>query len=456
VKTLPVELPQKIDLDDGYFPLARTAVLTLAKTKLSGAQRSIIDVIFAQTYGYTDASSPHRQPVKKRRTKAPIAYEYFSAATWMGRTEVSRAINSLINWRIIGRDKNAVPYTYWFNVQVDDWSPACWRVSRLANSEQDSEPVNRIATMQQDSEPVNRIATMQQDSEPVNRIATMQQDSELVNRIATMQQDSEPVNRIATMQQDSELVNRIAAMQQDSEPVNRIANCEQDCQPVSRIANSEQDSEPVNTVQQDSELVNRIATMQQDSELVNRIATVQQDSQPGVNRIATMQQVSALEPQGLPGTLNKNINKINNNNNNYNHYDHHHSNSELATLFAEALGRPLSSYELNQLASWQEQIPAELLTEALNKAVLQGKATFAYINAILQDWKKHHVSTLAEVKQHDADFKNQKGRMIRGPTVTTAHTRNAGGLPAGVPELVTKRPPSAYDSIDFSKFEFPG
>jgi len=424
VKTLPVELPQKIDLDDGYFPLARTAVLTLAKTKLSGAQRSIIDVIFAQTYGYANAASPHQQRVKKRRTRAPIAYEYFSAATWMGRTEVSRAINSLINWRIIGRDKNAVPYTYWFNVQVDDWSPACWRVSRRVNSEQDSEPVNRIATMQQDSEPVNRIATMQQDSEPVNRIATMQQDSEPVSRIAAMQQDSEPVSRIAAMQQDNQPVNRIATVQQDSEPVNRIANSEQD------------------------------------SQLVNRIATVQQDSEP-VSRIATMQQASALEPQGLPGTLNKNINKINNNNNNnnynhYDHYDHHHSNSQLLTLFAGALGRPLSSYELNQLASWQEQIPAELLTEALNKAVLQGKATFAYINAILQDWQKHHVSTLAEVKQHDADFKNQKGGMIRGPTVTTAHTRNAGGLPAGVPEQGTKRPPSAYDSIDFSKFEFPG
>jgi len=215
VKTLPVELPQKIDLDDGYFPLARTAVLTLAKTKLSGAQRSIIDVIFAQTYGYANAASLHQQQVKKRRTRAPITYEYFGAATWMGRTEVSRAINSLINWRIIGRDKNAVPYTYWFNVQVDEWSADCWRVSRRVNSEQDSEPVNRIATMQQDSEPVNRIATVQQDSESVNRIATMQQDS-----------------------------------------------------------------------------------------------------QPGVNRIATMQQVLALEPQGVTGTLNKNINKINNNNNN--------------------------------------------------------------------------------------------------------------------------------------------
>jgi len=326
-KTLPVELPKKIDLDDGYFPLARTAVLTLAKTKLSGAQRGIVDVIFAQTYGYADAASPHQQRVKKRRTRAQIDHEYFMNATWMGKTEVSRAINSLINWRIIGRDKNTTPYTYWFNVQVDDWSPDCWRVSRRVNSEQDSEPVNRIANSKQDSEP------------------------------------------------------------------------------VIRLANS--------------------------------------------------WQVSALEPQGLPGTLNKNINKINNNNN-YNNYDHHHSNSQLSTLFAEALGRPLSSYELNQLDSWQEQIPAELLTEALNKAVLQGKATFAYINAILQDWQKHNVSTLAEVKKHDAVFKNQKGSVIRGPTITTAKPRSAGGPPAGVPELVTKRPPSAYDSIDFTKFEFPG
>jgi len=339
-KTLPGQTPQKIDMDDGYFPLARTALLTLAKTRLSGAQRGIVDVIFAQTYGYADAAGPHREQVKKRRTRAAIAYEYFMSATWMGRTEVSRAINTLVNWRIIGRDKNTVPYTYWFNAQVNDWSPDCWRISRIANYEQDSEPVNRIANCEQDSEPVNRIATMKQDSEP------------------------------------------------------------------------------------------------------------------GVNRIATIKQASALEPQGVPGTLNKNINKINNNNNN--NYHHDHNNSTLAITFTQAFNRPLTSYELDQLANWSKQIPDELLTEALEKAVLLGKVNFAYIDGILRDWQKHQVTTLAEVTKHDAAFKNQKGSVIRGPTVTTANTRSVGGSPAGVPEHGTERPPGAYDSIDFSKFEFSG
>ncbi|OPY63661.1 MAG: DNA replication protein DnaD [Pelotomaculum sp. PtaU1.Bin065] len=214
-------IPIKIDMDQGSFPIAHTALLTLSKTKLSGAQRAIVDIIFTQTYGYHCESSPHEERIKKRYTKALIPYEFFEQATWMGKQEVSRAISSLIKWGIIGRDKNTVPITYWFNVYVSEWSKECWRISRIANCKQDSElltetsNISRIANSKQDSElltetsNVSRIANSKQDSEKgVSRIANSKQDSEKdVSRIANnSSQDSEQgVSRIANSKQVSDL-----------------------------------------------------------------------------------------------------------------------------------------------------------------------------------------------------------------------------------------------------------
>ncbi|KAF1086160.1 DNA replication protein DnaD [Sporotomaculum syntrophicum] len=339
-KALHSDIPPKIDMDDGYFPLARTAILTLSKTRLSGSQRSIIDVIFTQTYGYYCDTSPHEQRAKKRHTRAQISHEYFMTATWMGKQEVSRAINSLIKWRIIGREKNTSPYTYWFNVQVDDWAPDCWRVSRIANNKQNSE-------------------------------------------------QSAAVPRTVSSLQDSE-------------------------------------------------------------QLASQLTKSSQDSEPGIRRTANCSQVSALGPQGVSGILNKYINKINKNND-----DDNNSGSQLAALFENELGRPLSGYEIDQLEQWSKKTTYDLLVEALKKAIQHDKFSFAYIQGILKNWHKDNVLTLADVQRHDVEFK-KKGGVIRGPTGTTAKPGNAGGYPARDKNAGFRRPPNKYDSIDFSKFYFQG
>lgn len=165
-KTTQADIPQKIDMDDGYFPLAQTALLTLSKTKLSGAQRAIIDVVFTQTYGYYNETSQYQDKAKKRFTRAQISYDFFMQHTWMGKQEVSRAVNQLVKWGILGRDKNTTPYTYWFVVHTDKWAPECWRVSRIANSKQDSEQsTGQLTKSSQDSEQgVSRIANSSQVS----------------------------------------------------------------------------------------------------------------------------------------------------------------------------------------------------------------------------------------------------------------------------------------------------
>jgi|GEM_PF-2919707 len=157
-------IPQKIDMDDGNFPIAHTALLTLSKTKLSGAQRAVVDVVFTQTYGYHNEASPYDERLKKRHIKAQISHEFFEQATWMGKQEISRAISALIKWGIIGRDKNTSPYTYFFNVRSGEWSPDCWRISRIVNSKQDSEQLTgQLTKCSQDSlQGVSRIANSKQ------------------------------------------------------------------------------------------------------------------------------------------------------------------------------------------------------------------------------------------------------------------------------------------------------
>jgi len=161
----------KIDMDNGSLPLAKDALRALVKTKLSGAHRSIIDVIWLETYAWHDENSDHTQKIKKRRTHARIPYQVFMDETWMNKPSISRRINELVEWGVILRDKNTSPYTYSFNVHVDQWDKNIFRdtrVNRIVNSSQDSEQLTEQLTgSSQDSEQsVNRIVNSSQAQTP--------------------------------------------------------------------------------------------------------------------------------------------------------------------------------------------------------------------------------------------------------------------------------------------------
>lgn len=75
----------------------------------------------------------------------------------------------------------------------------------------------------------------------------------------------------------------------------------------------------------------------------------------------------------------------------------------LYRLFERELGRNLSPIENDKITQWLEvdkQSP-ELILEALSRAVLHGKATFAYIDKILFNWQQKNLRTTAEVKTGD-------------------------------------------------------
>jgi DNA replication protein len=76
---------------------------------------------------------------------------------------------------------------------------------------------------------------------------------------------------------------------------------------------------------------------------------------------------------------------------------------QLYRLFEKEFGRGLSPLENEQISHWLEadNSGGELIEEALRRAVMQGKATFAYIDKILANWQQKHLTSLSEVQEKD-------------------------------------------------------
>ncbi|ACX52795.1 primosome, DnaD subunit [Ammonifex degensii KC4] len=84
---------------------------------------------------------------------------------------------------------------------------------------------------------------------------------------------------------------------------------------------------------------------------------------------------------------------------------------QLYSLFEQEFGRPLSPLEAEQILKWRQEMPPELVREALRRAVLIGKRNFKYIGSILSEWRKNNLRTLAEVEEYDRQF--EAGRQRR-------------------------------------------
>jgi len=78
--------------------------------------------------------------------------------------------------------------------------------------------------------------------------------------------------------------------------------------------------------------------------------------------------------------------------------------SRLYRRFEADLGRNLGQTENERLRSWlnDERIAPELIEEALKRAKLHNKASFAYIDSILGDWRAKGFTSLEMVRRLDA------------------------------------------------------
>jgi len=77
--------------------------------------------------------------------------------------------------------------------------------------------------------------------------------------------------------------------------------------------------------------------------------------------------------------------------------------ADLYKKFEKEFVNGLSPLQGEKLAKWlfKNKIAPELIEEALNRAVLQGKVSFSYIDKILLNWQKQNLLTLADVEARD-------------------------------------------------------
>ncbi|MCP8968787.1 DnaD domain-containing protein [Ectobacillus ponti] len=84
----------------------------------------------------------------------------------------------------------------------------------------------------------------------------------------------------------------------------------------------------------------------------------------------------------------------------------------LYSMFEKEFGRPLSPFECETLAMWQDQDEhdASLIQSALREAVMSGKLNFRYIDRILFEWKKNGIQTVEEAQNHSRKFRAHQTR----------------------------------------------
>lgn len=121
--------------------------------------------------------------------------------------------------------------------------------------------------------------------------------------------------------------------------------------------------------------------------------------------------------------------------------------------FEQEFGRPLSPTEIEQVQKWESNISADLVAEALQRAVLAGKFNFKYIDGIIFNWQKNNIRTLLDVKNQDAEFEKQKtkGGTVRGPTKATGNAAKRFGADR---DNGSQGQTNKFDSIDYSKFMY--
>ena len=72
----------------------------------------------------------------------------------------------------------------------------------------------------------------------------------------------------------------------------------------------------------------------------------------------------------------------------------------MVETFQQELGRLLTPFEIEDLTKTiqDDKTSPELVTAALREAVFNGKANWKYIQAILRNWRREGITTVAQVE----------------------------------------------------------
>lgn len=99
--------PQK---ENGYTAIANEILESLARIRIAGEARQVVDVIFRKTYGY-------------QKKEDSISLSQFCSATGMRRTDICRAIRKALFMQIISKKATGSITKYSINKDFDQWRP---------------------------------------------------------------------------------------------------------------------------------------------------------------------------------------------------------------------------------------------------------------------------------------------------------------------------------------------
>ena len=99
---------------------------------------------------------------------------------------------------------------------------------------------------------------------------------------------------------------------------------------------------------------------------------------------------------------------------------------DLVEIFQQELGRLLTPFEIEDLTKTlkEDGTSADLIKEALREAVLNGKANWKYIQAILRNWRHEGIKSVAQIETKRAEREASNPQM----TQVSADFRNAMDL----------------------------
>lgn len=120
-------------LQHGYVRLANAIYDQLAKYRIPGEARQVMDFIIRKTYGWS-------------KTEDVIPLSQFVAGTGLKKATVCRAINKLVHLNLIIKKDNVRGTSYKFNKDFESWTPLSKKITTKSYTAISTEPLSKKIT----------------------------------------------------------------------------------------------------------------------------------------------------------------------------------------------------------------------------------------------------------------------------------------------------------------------
>lgn len=117
-------------------------------------------------------------------------------------------------------------------------------------------------------------------------------------------------------------------------------------------------------------------------------------------------------------------NKLVKNDNHNNDKQNKEDFSALYNFFEKEFCRILSPIENDKLKNWFNKLGADLVKEALSRAVLMGVRNFKYIDSIILEWEKNNIYSMEELEEYDKNFEKKKTNSYLGRSSSFNSSKN--------------------------------